>query len=96
MTAVDAGLDGFYSAFTDGRYGYFVPGVSENIARVDLQNFTPAGVSWLNMTALDSSLTGFIGSFTDGRYAYLAPFYANGAYSGAVARIQLFSGTNAP
>jgi hypothetical protein len=96
MTTVNAALNNFYSAFTDGRYGYFVPGTGEEIARVDLQTFDQAGVSWLNMTALDSSLTGFLGSFTDGRFGYLVPFAANGAYSGLVARIQLFSGTNGP
>ena len=99
MAAVDSGLKGFQGGFTDGRYGYFVPysngSYSGKVARVDLQNFTAGGVSWLDLAAVDSGLKGFWGGFTDGRYGYFVPFN-NGSYSGQVARIPLFFGGGAP
>ncbi len=94
LASVDAGLMGFNGGFTDGRYGYFVPntnsGSSGKVARADLQNFTPSGVSWLDMASTDAGLTGFLGGFTDGRYGYFVP-NSNSVWSGKVARIQLFS-----
>lgn len=96
LTTVEASLKGFTGAFTDGRFGYFVPYTNGKIARIDLQDFATSGVSWLDLASLDNSLVGFFGGFTDGRYGYLAPFAANGSYSGNVARIQLFSGTTGP
>jgi hypothetical protein len=96
LTSANPALNSFASAFTDGRYGYFVPYNNDFMARVDLQNFDPEGVTWLNLTAIDGTQKNFLGSFTDGRYAYLVPFAANGVYSGVAARIQLFSGTNMP
>lgn len=96
LTTVDPDLKGFTGAFTDGRFGYFIPYNYGKIARVDLQDFTTTGVNWLDMAALDSALVGFNGGFTDRRYGYLVPFLANAAYSGKVARIQLFNGTTGP
>ena len=100
LAAVDSGLKSFYGGFTDGRYGYFVPhknngSYSGKVARVDLQNFTAGGVTWLDLAAMDSGLKGFVGGFTDGRYGYFVP-YNNGSLSGKVARIPLFFGGGAP
>ena len=47
------------------------------------------------MTATDAGLKGFGAGFTDGRYGYFVPAN-NGAFSGKVARIQLFNGAGAP
>ncbi len=95
VTTLDLGsanlsLRGFSGGFTDGRYGYFVPGrsISGLVARVDLQNFATGGVTPLDLTAADPSLKGFAGGFTDGRYGYFVPSY-NGAYFGVVARVDL-------
>ena len=92
LTTVDSGLKGFSGGFTDGRYGYFVPylntSASGKVARVDLQNFSIAGVTVLNLATVDSALAGFEGGFTDGRYGYFVP-YNNGSYFGKVARVDL-------
>jgi len=92
LATVDANLAGFYGGFTDGRYGYFVPNnngsYSGKVARVDLQNFTAAGVTVLDLATVNAGLTGFFGGFTDGRYGYFVP-YNNGSFSGKVARVDL-------
>jgi len=76
-TAGNTGATGFYGGFTDGRYGYLVPnnnGADHDIfTRVDLNNFTISGVTYLNVGALTGA-TAFRGGFTDGYYAYLVPF----------------------
>ncbi len=41
--------------------------------RVDLLNFTPRGVTVLDLAAIDADLKGFVGGFADGRYAYFSP-----------------------
>lgn len=90
MAAINSNLKGFGGGFTDGRYGYFVPYqnlTSGEVARVDLQNFTTSGVSWLDLAVVDSSLKGFLGGFTDGRYGYFVPYF--GGNSGKVARVDL-------
>ncbi|HSQ26594.1 MAG TPA: hypothetical protein VLM80_05670, partial [Anaerolineales bacterium] len=69
------------------------------VARVDLQNFSPQGVSWINISAYDPTLRGFWGGFSDGRFGYLVPFYYNDdglVWHGKVARIPLFFGGGAP
>ena len=93
LAAVNSNLTGFNGGFTDGRYGYFVPyyhgyyhGV---VARVDLVNFTPSGVTWLNLGDVDGDLAGFTSGFTDGRYAYFVPYRNNRDLSGKVARVDL-------
>ncbi|MBI5567969.1 MAG: hypothetical protein HY870_23935 [Chloroflexi bacterium] len=76
LTTVDAALKAFASGFSDGRYGYFVPNSgrsSGKVARLDLQNFSVAGVTVLDLTTVDPTLIGFAGGFSDGHYAYLAP-----------------------
>lgn len=76
LTTVDAALKAFASGFSDGRYGYFVPNSgrsSGKLARLDLQNFSVAGVTVLDLTTVDPTLIGFAGGFSDGHYAYLAP-----------------------
>lgn len=99
LAQVDPGLAGFQGGFTDGYYGYFVPdtgGTSGKVARVDLANFTPEGVAWIDLSAYDATLTGFWGGFSDGRYGYFVPNWHPGGPLGNVARIQLFSGAGAP
>ena len=83
LAAVDSGLAGFTSGFTDGRYGYFVPyqnsgGYSGKLARVDLGNFTTSGVTWLDLAAVNAGLKGFAGGFTDGHYGYFVPYGGSG------------------
>ena len=46
---------------------------SGKIARVNLANFTPDGVTVLDLATIDPALKGFQGGFTDGRYAWIAP-----------------------
>ena len=83
---------GFFGGFTDGRYGYLVPNrnnTSGIFTRVDLNNFTTSGVSYLDVAAAGNTLAkGFRGGFTDGRYGYLVPL-VNGSYNGIVARVDL-------
>jgi hypothetical protein len=90
----DPTLKGFHGGFTDGRYGYFVPfyngtAYSGKIARVDLQNFSPTGISTLDLTQVGAALKGFYGGFTDGRYGYLVPAKDGSNYPGALVRIDL-------
>jgi hypothetical protein len=105
LHAVNSGLAGFASGFTDGRYAYLVPyhntdDYSGKLARVDLSNFTASGVTFLDLTTVGSSYKGFAGGFTDGRYAYLVPYNAgvlvrvdlsNFTASGVTAQIAWFS-----
>jgi len=78
-TAGNTGAKGFIGGFTDGRYAYLVPynnGSTYNgiLTRVDLNNYTTSGVSYLDVsTAGNTSAKGFSSGFTDGRYAYLVP-----------------------
>ena len=96
LAAVDPTLKGFQGGFTDGRFAYFAPKFDGSsyfgqLARVDLQDFSPAGVTFQDLTALDGSLKGFTGGFTDGRFGYLAPFSGQ-----KIARIQLLTGVGSP
>ena len=100
LKQIDSTLNGYTWGFTDGRYGYFLPNYNGNyhgkLVRIDLQDFTVSGVTWIDLAALDSGLAGFSGGFTDGRFGYLAPNSNNGGFSGKIARIQLLSGTTGP
>jgi hypothetical protein len=96
LQSIDTALAGFGGGFTDGRYGYLVPledssaGRSGRLVRVDLQNFTPSGVTVLDLTAVDPELVRFIGGFQDGRFGYLVPhFNSQGGYQGKLVRIDL-------
>ena len=89
---------GFQGGFTDGRYAYLVPfltavgGHNGIFTRVDLNNFTTTGVSYLDVTTAGNTLAkGFMGGFTDGRYAYLVPFYYSSVYHGILTRVDLTS-----
>ena len=88
----NANAQGFHSGFTDGRYGYLVPhynGAYRGIlTRIDLQNFTTSGVSYLDVSTNNANAKCFIGGFTDGRYAYLVP-WNNSAYHGILTRVDL-------
>jgi hypothetical protein len=87
LQTIDSGLTGFSAGFTDGRYGYLVPGLDPNphgrVVRFDLQDFSPNGVTVLDLAAYDSALVGSSDGFTDGRYAYFTP------QGGYVVRVEL-------
>jgi hypothetical protein len=95
LTLVDSTLKGFVGGFTDGRYGYLVPNYYVDtyhgkVVRIDLRNFTPGGVTVLDLGAIDPDLKGFWGGFTDGRYGYFVPWaQAVDTYSGKLARVDL-------
>jgi len=98
-TGGNTGAKGFIGGFSDGRYAYLVPhynGSQYNgiVTRVDLQNYTSSGVTYLDVsTAGNSGARAFTGGFTDGRYAYLVPSYnwITSTYSGILTRIDLQS-----
>ncbi len=102
LTLVDAGLKGFEGGFTDGKFGYLVPYANApntylgKIVRIDLQNFSPDGVTILDLTTVDPNLKGFFGGFSDGHFGYLTPHYNGSGWSGKIARIQLFFGGGSP
>ena len=82
----------FAGGFTDGSYAYLVP--SNNAAgyvctRVDLNNFTTSGVSYVSTNIGNSLSAGFCGGFTDGQYAYLAPWNNGSGNYGILTRIDL-------
>jgi hypothetical protein len=87
LQTIAAGLTGFSAGFTDGRYGYLVPGLDPNphgrVVRFDLQDFTTNGVTVLDLAAYDTALVNFYDGFTDGRFAYFA------AQQGLVVRLEL-------
>ncbi len=87
VAAGDADRKGFRGGFTDGTWGYLVPGNTGadhgKFTRFLLSDF--ATVEALDLTGTDPDLKGFVGGCTDGRYAYLAP----GAVTGKVARVDL-------
>jgi hypothetical protein len=96
VAGVDPSARGFYGGFTDGRYGYLSPYQNTSggtkhgrIARIDLQNFTPAGVTILNLQSVDAELAGFRGGFTDGRYGYFVPLQNNTTSFGKLVRVDL-------
>ena len=92
VAAGNANAVGFIGGFTDGRYGYLVPyngGTGTPIlTRIDFQNFTASGVTYLNVSTNNANAKGFIGGFINGRYGYLVPHY-NGAYHGILTRVDL-------
>ncbi len=94
MTEVSSGLKGYVGGFSDGRYGYLVPFHNGDshfgvVARLDLNDFTSSGVTYLDLSTVNAGLKGFHGGFTDGRYGYFVPFYNGTQYSGLVARLDL-------
>lgn len=94
MTEVYSVLKGYVGGFTDGRYGYLVPFNNGSnhfgvVARLDLNNFTSSGITYLDLSTVNSGLKGFHGGFTDGRYGYFVPYYNGVQMSGLVARLDL-------
>ncbi len=94
LTEVNSVLKGFMGGFTDGRYGYLVPFHNGSnhfgvVARLDLNNFTSSGITYLDLSAVNSGLKGFHGGFTDGRYGYFVPYYDGVQMSSLVARLDL-------
>ena len=86
LSEIDPGIAGYVSAFTDRKYGYFLPSAiasgdfylgTGKLARVDLSNFTPEGVTWLDLTRLDKNWNNFIDGMSDGKYLYLEPSYSS-------------------
>jgi hypothetical protein len=79
LTTVAPELVGFIGGFQDGRFGYLVPhfnpqgGYQGKLVRIDLEKFSAAGVTVLDLMAVDGALYGFKGGFTDGRYAWIVP-----------------------
>lgn len=105
LTAVYSGLNSFGGAFIAGKYLYLVshryaPSATPahgNLTRIDLQNFTTTGVTWIDMTATNPDLKGYQGGFMDGRYGYLAPGdYGSAVFHGKMVRFQLSDGVNVP
>jgi len=94
-TAGDTTAKGFQGGFINGHYAYFVPhydGTRYNstFTRVDINNFTTSGVTYVNVRAGNTSARGFIGGFTDGRYAYLVPHQVDYAsFHGILTRVDL-------
>jgi hypothetical protein len=79
LATVDPALKGFAGGFQDGRYGYLIPyndGAVPHgkLVRIDLANFSAAGVTVVDVATVDPALVGFGGGFSDGRYAWLTPY----------------------
>ena len=96
-TAGNTGAGGFFGGFTDGRYAYLIPyynGQYNGIfTRVDLNNFTVSGVTYLNVSANNANAIGFAGGFTDGVYAYIIS-WNNATYNSLLTRVDLNNFTN--
>ncbi|TMW63407.1 hypothetical protein Poli38472_002348 [Pythium oligandrum] len=80
LSTVRPDLRGFTSCFTDDvKYAYFVPqqnqaGLAGKFMRLDLDDFSPTGVTVFDLSALNPSFVGFTGGFKYENYAYLVPF----------------------
>lgn len=95
LGSIDPTLKGF-SGFTDGRYGYLVPGHNGTswfgtIVRVDLRDFSVSGVTVLDLTTVSSDLRGFFGGFADARYGYFIAMGDWMAPIGKLVRVDLMS-----
>ncbi|KAL4111027.1 hypothetical protein PRIC1_002710 [Phytophthora ramorum] len=109
LTAVDSGLRGFMRGFAYRQYVFLVPHralfldpkgptQSGKVARIDTNNFTPSGVSYLDLTTAlrsqvpnfaDSDLRGFSGGVVSGKYGFFIPYFNGATFSGKVCRINL-------
>lgn len=93
LASVDASLVGGGPGFVAGGYvymavnGYNPPTVGKFV-RVAIGNFTPGGVTVLDLAASAPGLSGFSAALSDGRYGYLVP-YNNGTSQGKLVRIDL-------
>ncbi|RAW39733.1 hypothetical protein PC110_g4049 [Phytophthora cactorum] len=109
LTVVDSGLRGFMRGFAYRQYVFLVPHRSQffdpkgptqsgKVARIDTNNFTPSGVSFLDLTTAlrsqvpdfaDSDLRGFNGGIVSGKYGFFVPYFNGATLSGKVCRINL-------
>jgi hypothetical protein len=95
----NSNAEGYFGGFTDGRYGYFVPdknaaGSHGLISRVDLNDFSPSGISYVNLAEVNPSAVGYRGGFTDGKYGYFIPYINGTTPHGLLARVDLFDFTS--
>ncbi|KAF4137967.1 PAN domain [Phytophthora infestans] len=109
LTIVDTGLRGFMRGFAYRQYVFLVPHrwkffdpkgptQSGKVARIDTNDFTPSGISFLDLTAAlrsqvpdfaDSDLRGFHGGVVSGKYGFFVPYFNGATFSGKVCRINL-------
>ncbi|KAL3668132.1 hypothetical protein V7S43_006995 [Phytophthora oleae] len=109
LTLVNNNLRGFKKGFAYRHYVFLVPHRSRffdrkgstqsgKVARIDTTNFSPSGVSFLDLaTALrsqvpdfaDSQLRGFNGGVVSGKYGFFVPYFNGATFSGKVCRINL-------
>jgi hypothetical protein len=78
LADTNTNLKGFNGGFTDGSFGYFVPGYVYHgyIARISLSDFSSSSVTYLNLADTNTNLKGFTGGgFTDGNFGYYVPRY---------------------
>ena len=82
LTTVDPALKGFEGGFADTKFAYFVPGqawvspgvlYSGKLARIALDNFTPSGVTAIDLLSISPDLAGFADGFAMTGYGYLVP-----------------------
>jgi hypothetical protein len=108
LKAIDPRLVGFSAGFVSGKYGFLVPYDngrsnyrSKNafgmVVRIDLDNFSAAGVRILDLPTWDReqtpktpdhNLRGFSGGFAAGDFGYFVPHF-NGVFFGKVVRLDL-------
>jgi hypothetical protein len=109
LVAVDDGLRGFMRGFAYRHYVFLVPHRSQyfdpkgpaqsgKVVRIDTTNFSPSGVSYLDLTTAlrsqvpdfaDSHLRGFNGGVVSGKYGFFVPYFNGATFSGKVCRINL-------
>ncbi|KAG1708361.1 hypothetical protein DVH05_025039 [Phytophthora capsici] len=109
LTLVNSNLRGFMKGFAYRHYVFLVPHRSRfynpkgstqsgTVARIDTTNFTPSGVSFLDLTTAlrsqvpdfaDSQLRGFNGGIVSGKYGFFVPYFNGATFSGKVCRINL-------
>ncbi|KAK1939335.1 hypothetical protein P3T76_008719 [Phytophthora citrophthora] len=109
LTLVNVNLRGFMKGFAYRHYVFLVPHRSQfydlkgstqsgKVARIDTTNFSPSGVSFLDLTTAlrsqvpdfaDSHLRGFNGGVVSGKYGFFVPYFNGATFSGKVCRINL-------
>lgn len=71
---------GFRTGATDGKFAYFFPNFDDSprwgsiIVRVDVNDFSASGVSFIDLTQIDSRIKGYSGGYFQGRHVYLPPY----------------------
>lgn len=109
LTQVDAELRGFMRGFAYRQYVFLVPhrsgeytpgrrGFSGKVARIDTNDFSLTGVSYLDLpTTLrsqvpsleDNDLRGFKGGVASGKFGHFVPYFNGVDFSGKLCRINL-------